>query len=155
MNFSSPTLYAAIGIWKQNHFQKLWVIKKICSWPQTFRHAICLRYSFNTCTTLQLIQDAVGRQFHTVYNETVTRDCSVKVRNMAMRSKCVKIDNLITCTILLQLVTLTGKIKCLLLRSCDTREHALPWRSCFFRPRSQCSEGVHTVTISVTYCPLI
>jgi len=69
----------------------------------------------------QTPQDAVGGQFDMVYNEMVTIACSrkVPVRNMAMRSKCVIIKNLITRIILLQSVPSTGKIKCLQLRSCD------------------------------------
>jgi len=43
----------------------------------------------------QTPQDAVGGQLDTVYKAMVTIACSLKVRNMAMRSKCVIIKNLI------------------------------------------------------------
>ena len=79
----------------------------------------------------QIPQDAVGNQSDTVYKKMVTIACSLKVRNMAMHSKCVIIKNLITCIILLQSVPSTGKIKCLLLKSCDST--AVQRRLFFFK----------------------
>ena len=42
----------------------------------------------------QMPQDAVGRQFYTVYKEIMTVPCSRKVRNIAMCSKCVIIKKI-------------------------------------------------------------